>query len=149
MDNTDNNNEDEGAIIDPSTVKIDDNGSDLTNRFKYKVNALMGKYDPVATGMDNENADGNILNAMLNFPTTYVFNVVGKTKGDEAISEAYIAKVKEIIVSNSGNDEIDFAVKPRGNNFTKVMVEAYVESSSMITNIYDQLSDVEETIMRF
>ena len=37
-DDEDNNNNCEEAVI--STVKIDDGGSDLTDRFKYKVQAL-------------------------------------------------------------------------------------------------------------
>jgi putative lipoic acid-binding regulatory protein len=145
---TKNDDNDEVPIIDPSTVKISDH-SDLSNRFLYKVNALMGNYDPAATDTDNDSTDGNILNAIMTFPTTYAFNIVGKTNGDDTAADAYIAKVKDIVVSNSGNKEIEFVVKPRGKNFTKVTVEAYVESSSMITNIYEQLADVEETVMRF
>ena len=56
--------EDAGGEEEPivkSTVKIDDHGSDLTNRFKYKVNALMGVFDP-ANGVDDERQEGNILN---------------------------------------------------------------------------------------
>lgn len=34
--------------------------SDMTDRFKYKVNALMGTYDP-QNGIDDERQDGNIL----------------------------------------------------------------------------------------
>jgi len=37
-DDEDDNNNCEEAVI--STVKIDDGGSDLTDRFKYKVQAL-------------------------------------------------------------------------------------------------------------
>ena len=73
--------DDEGPIFSEATVKIDDGGSDLNDRFKYKVNALMGTYDPQNTEIDNESHNGNILNAMLNFPTDYTFNIVGKTSG--------------------------------------------------------------------
>lgn len=43
--------------------KPDDSGrsSDMTDRFKYKVNALMGTYDPTH-GPDDEHQSGNILN---------------------------------------------------------------------------------------
>ena len=47
----------------------------------------MGKYDPIQTEMDNENADGNILQAMINFPSLYVFNIVGRTNGIDEITE--------------------------------------------------------------
>ena len=59
----DNDNEinDEEEMLARATVKIDDGGSDLTNRFKYKVNALMGVFDPT-DGVDDERQDGNILN---------------------------------------------------------------------------------------
>ena len=132
-----------------STVYVDDGGSDLTDRFKYKVHALMGDFDPVSAEENNENVDGNILNAMMEFPTSYVFNVVGKTKGDEEIAEIYIRTVKDIIISNSGDKDASCEIKARGENFTKIMMETKVESSSMVTNIYSQLADIEETVMRF
>lgn len=141
--------DDDTPVIAQSTVKVNDHGSDLTDRFKWKVHALMGTFDPAASENDNEKTDGNILNAVMTFPTNYVFNIVGKTGGDEATSDAYIEKVQEIVLSNSQNEEIDLTVKPRGKNFTKVLIEAYVESSSMITNIYQELGDLEETVMRF
>jgi hypothetical protein len=37
MENNDDDDIDDMPIIAQSTVKIDDGGSDLTNRFKYKV----------------------------------------------------------------------------------------------------------------
>ena len=75
-----------------ATLRMDDGGSDLTDRFKYKVNALMGKYDPppsaAASTGDGEGGEGggdterdgqgNILNAMLKFPTRYAFHAVGR-----------------------------------------------------------------------
>lgn len=151
------NNDDDDDVLDKretpifaqSKVKIDDHGSDLTDRFKYQVNALMGKFDPVVSETDNEHTDGNILNAFLQFPTTYVFNVVGKTKGDKFLAEGYINKVKHIVQSNSGDVECTVRFKSRGNNFTKVEVEATVQSSSMITRIYEELSDIDETTMTF
>lgn len=137
-------------IIAQSEVKIDDGGSDLTDRFKYKVNALMGNYAPSQPDTDNEDTDGNILNALMNFPAPYVFNIVGKTKGEEELVDGYISKVKEIVGANSGGDDIlEFAVKPRGKNFTKITAEVMVESSGMINTIYDELANLEETIMRF
>ena len=44
-----------------SVIRIDDHGSNLTDRFKYKVNALMGTFDP-QSGVDDERQEGNILN---------------------------------------------------------------------------------------
>ena len=44
-----------------SVIRIDDHGSNLTDRFKYKVNALMGTFDP-QSGADDERQEGNILN---------------------------------------------------------------------------------------
>jgi hypothetical protein len=52
---------DDSEPIFETTVRIDDGGSDLNDRFKYKVHALMGTYDP-QTGTDDERQDGNILN---------------------------------------------------------------------------------------
>lgn len=131
------------------TFKINDHGSDLTDRFKYKVHALMGNFDPLAADKDNEHTDGNILNAFLEFPASYVFNVVGKTNGSKDIEDSFVNNVKQIIESNSGDKDCVLYAKPRGSNFTKVVVEATVQSAGMITSIYDQLADLEQTVMRF
>jgi hypothetical protein len=56
----DDDDESEQPIVE-TTVRIDDGGSNLTNRFKYKMHALMGTFDP-KTGEDDERQGGNILN---------------------------------------------------------------------------------------
>ena len=53
----DNNNE---STTDPAGNDGSGRSSDMTDRFKYQVNALMGTYDPL-TGVDNERQEGNIL----------------------------------------------------------------------------------------
>lgn len=141
--------EEDLPVFAQSTVKIDDGGSDLTNRFKYKVNALMGTYDPAQSETDNEAADGNILQAMLNFPTPYVFNIVGKTGGDDEVTEGYVNDVNKTVLDISGDKELQYTITPRGKKFTKISIEAIVESASMITLIYEKLAELELTIMRF
>ncbi|GFH54415.1 hypothetical protein CTEN210_10891 [Chaetoceros tenuissimus] len=144
-----NEDEVEEPVIATSTVKIDDHGSDLTDRFKYKMNALLGKFDPEIKDNDNESTDGNILNAMLNFPTEFEFNVVGRTKGETELAEEYVENVKQVILSHAGDENIECTVTPRGKSFTKVVAKARVESSTMITNIYEELASMESTVMRF
>lgn len=131
-----------------STVKIDDGGSDLTDRFKYKVQALMGSFDPL--GEDTERQDGNILNAMLTFPVQYSFNVVGKTRGDDALRDTFVQQVKEALMSVAG-DEVEFevTVTKRGNNFTKVTLRAEMQSAAMIASTYESLKALELTAMAF
>lgn len=109
----------------------------------------MGKYDPVQAETDNETTDGNILQAMLKFPTLYAFNIVGKTNGDDEIAQEYINDIKKIVLDISGDQELQLQSIPRGNNFTKITVEAVVESASMINMIYTQLAEHELTKMRF
>ena len=106
----------------------------------------MGTYDPTQEQMDNENVDGNILQAMLNFPTQYSFNIVGRTLGDNS---KYIEKVKEIVSSMTGSEIIECTVTPRGEKFTKINVEVVVESAAVITSTYEELGILEQTVMRF
>ena len=152
-DNEDDENqsigEEEGPIFSDATVKIDDGGSDLTDRFKYKVNALMGTYDPQNTELDNESQNGNILNAMLNFPTDYTFNIVGKTGGNGKDEEAYVDLVQQAVRLGSGITEMDYVATPRGKNFTKVQVTVKMESAAMINSVYQELANLEMTVMRF
>ncbi|CAJ1942550.1 unnamed protein product [Cylindrotheca closterium] len=144
---SDENDDDNTGEIARATVKIDDGGSDLTDRFKYKVNALMGVFDP-QNGEDDERQEGNILNAMLNFPVRYTFNIVGKTMGDEAKKEAYIDAVKQAVVATAG-DDIVCKITPRGKNFVKVQCEAEVLNAGMINTIYDEIEKIDQTVMRF
>ena len=49
----------------------------------------MGDYDPPAE-QDTENETGHILNAMLEFPVTYSFNVAWRTSGNEAKKDIFL-----------------------------------------------------------
>ena len=142
---------DSPPIVATSVVKIDDGGSNLTDRFKYKVHALMGTYDPPpSVGPDDENQSGNILNAMLTFPVRYSFNVVGRTSGDDGVREEYVEAVKAVIASVSGDDDsMECRVTPRGKSFTRVSVQVLVESAAVINSIFDDLGGMDLTVMRY
>lgn len=86
---------------------------------------------------------------MLKFPTRYTFNIVGKTSGDENIQQEYIEIVRKIVFDITGDENIRCEVTPRGKNFTKVQCEAEVLNSGMINTIYDNISELERTTMRF
>eukprot|EP00977_Amphora_coffeiformis_P025293 scaffold19202_cov107-Amphora_coffeaeformis.AAC.1 len=154
-DPNDNENDEEPEIIQQiSTIKIDDGGSDLTDRFKYKVQALMGNFDPPDASQDTEDTAGNILGAMLQFPTTYTFHAVGKhAAGDEAARQAFVQSVQTIVRQGAGlrNDDasMDCEVVPRSSKFVKVSVTVTVESGSMITEIYQALGALSDCVMQF
>ncbi len=127
--------------------------NDMTDRFKYKVHALMGDYDPAEGMVDDEGQDGNIMKALLTFPTQHVFDVVGKvsTDGgdDDDDGKVYADKVKSIVFDTTGDEDIKCEIIPRGKKFVKVRCEAKVESTTMINNIYDELGEMESTVMKF
>jgi putative lipoic acid-binding regulatory protein len=144
-----NVDDDEQPIIAPSTVRIDDGGSNLTDRFKYKVNALMGVFDP-ANGVDDERQDGNILNAMLQFPTEFSFSAVGRTNGDDLLVETYAQQVKEIVTALAGEeDNFQCQITPRGKSFTRVSIKVRVDSAAVINSIYHELDKMEMTVMKY
>jgi hypothetical protein len=60
-DTSENQQEGEEEPIVKSVVKFGKGDADLTDRFKYKVHALMGDYTP-QDGADDERQEGNILN---------------------------------------------------------------------------------------
>lgn len=131
-----------------TVIKMDDGGSDLTDRFKYKVNALMGVFDP-QTGVDDEHQSGNIVNALLKFPAQYSFNVVGRTSGDDALKEEFVREIKDIVSSLSGDDKMEVRITPRGKNFTRITLQATVESVAVMNSIYDALEKNEKTVMQY
>lgn len=142
--------EEEVPIIAKSTVRIDDGGSDLTDRFKYKMQALMGNFDPQSGEDNTEEETGNIINALTNFPARFAFTVVGRTSGDEEAKETYVEDVKRIVGDVSGGfDSLECRVTPRGANFVRVSVEVFVESTAVMNTIYDLLSQMEMTVMRY
>lgn len=148
-DGSDVTSDAEEPVFVQSTVRIDDGGSNMTDRFKYSVNALMGTYDP-QVGVDDERQAGNILNAMLNFPTEFKFNAVGRTNGDDSLKEEYVEQVKKIVTSLAGDDE-DFQcqVTPRGKSFTRVSIQVRVDSAAVINSIYEDLDKIEMTVFKY
>jgi putative lipoic acid-binding regulatory protein len=150
--NTGNDAYDTAAEVEPiyeTVVKMDDGGSDLTDRFKYKVNALMGVFDP-QTGVDDEQATGNILNALRTFPLRYTFNCVGRTNGDDTEKEEYAREIKRIVSSLSGDEEgVELQITPRGKNFTRIAVDVTVDSVAIINSIYEALEKNEKTLMQY
>jgi putative lipoic acid-binding regulatory protein len=141
---SDDASDDDSSAPVPPVVET---SAELPERFNYKVQALMGNFDPV--GVDDERQDGNILNAMINFPARYTFHVVGKTCGDDGLQQAYIENVQRIVQGTTGDEDITCESVPRGTKFTKVQCEASVQSATMINNIYDELDKLELTVMRF
>jgi len=138
------------TMISPSSVTIDDGGSDLTDRFKYKVHALMGTYDLPEGKVDDENQMGNILGAMLTFPTDYTFSVVGRNAETEDPSDNYATNVRTVMESVLGETtNIEMRVTPRGTKFTKVSVKVSVESAALIATIYEELGALKSTVMKF
>jgi putative lipoic acid-binding regulatory protein len=138
------------TTISPASVTMDDGGSDLTDRFKYKVYALMGTFDPPEGKVDDENQMGNILGAMLTFPTDYTFSVVGRNAETENPSDNYATNVRAVMESVLGETtNMEMRVTPRGTKFTKVSVKVSVESASVIATIYEELGALESTVMKF
>ena len=94
--------------------------------------------------------------AMLNFPTRYTFNVVGK-KGegnDDDNGDTYLEEVKKVILNTAGGDGDDengitISMTPRGTKFMKLQVEVEVQSSTMITTIYEDIGALPGTVMKF
>ncbi|KAL3919854.1 MAG: hypothetical protein SGILL_003544 [Bacillariaceae sp.] len=142
--------ENEAEIPPPYRSTKMETSAELPERFNYKVQALMGNFDPPPGTADDERQDGNILSAMLKFPAKYTFTVVGKTKGYPATEDSYVKNVKAVILENTGDEEgIVCKTIPRGKNFLKVECEAIVLSATMINNIYDELDELKMTVMRF
>jgi len=109
---------------------------------------IVGTYDPV--GVDDDQQTANIVGALLQFPTSYTFTVVGKNSEEEDGGDDYANSVKSIVESILGNDaQIEMRVVPRGSKFTKVTIKVDVESQGMITNIYDELDSLDATVMKF
>jgi putative lipoic acid-binding regulatory protein len=141
--------------MDTSTMTIKD-GNDTSDRFNYKVHALMGDYDPTEGMPDNEDQDGNIMKALLTFPTQHVFDVVGRLSSndesdtkDATNEDDYADSVKRIVFDTTGDDDMECEVIPRGKKFVKVRCTAKVESTTMINTIYDELGRMESTVMKF
>ena len=138
------------TMVSPAAITMDDGGSDLTDRFKYKVHALMGTYDLPEGKVDDENQMGNILGAMLTFPTEYTFSVVGKNAESEDPCDNYSRKVRAVIESVLGEStNMEMRVKPRGKRFTKVSIKVTVDSAAAISTIYEELDALKATVMKF
>eukprot|EP00592_Proboscia_alata_P011191 CAMPEP_0194365660 /NCGR_PEP_ID=MMETSP0174-20130528/13726_1 /TAXON_ID=216777 /ORGANISM="Proboscia alata, Strain PI-D3" /LENGTH=173 /DNA_ID=CAMNT_0039140481 /DNA_START=284 /DNA_END=805 /DNA_ORIENTATION=- len=127
--------------------------NDLTNRFLYKVNALMGTFDPAEDTSDTETESGNIFESLLTFPSMQTFTVVGGISDGSKSSDDYVNDVKEVIMAategNKNNEHIDCVVTPRGSKYVKLSLTIMVDSTSVMNTIYDGLGELEQTVMRF
>eukprot|EP00586_Coscinodiscus_wailesii_P009931 CAMPEP_0172510672 /NCGR_PEP_ID=MMETSP1066-20121228/230534_1 /TAXON_ID=671091 /ORGANISM="Coscinodiscus wailesii, Strain CCMP2513" /LENGTH=213 /DNA_ID=CAMNT_0013289753 /DNA_START=144 /DNA_END=785 /DNA_ORIENTATION=+ len=132
-----------------STIRMDDGGSDLTNRFKYKVNALMGAFDPPPSTKDDEFQNGNILSAVVNFPARYSFTVVGRTGGEESVVEEFVRTVTKGVGEISGDEGMEWSVSARGKKFTRVVLDVNVDSAAVINSIYECLDEIDLIVMKY
>jgi putative lipoic acid-binding regulatory protein len=105
--------------------------------------------DPVDSGTDTEQQSGNILNAMLSFPSDFTFHVVGRTLGNVALEEQFVRQVKDVVQVATSQDELKCTVLPRGTKYTKVSIEVNVANSDAISLIYERLGRLELAVMRF
>lgn len=105
--------------------------------------------DPADAEKDTEHQDGNILNAMLKFPVNYTFHVVGKTSDDSSLRDQFVQDVQSTVSSQTTADEMACQVTPRGKKFTKVSIQAEMDSAESIAAVYDQLGKLELSVMRF
>jgi putative lipoic acid-binding regulatory protein len=108
------------------------------------------KQDPIDAATDTEYVQGNILNALLTFPVSYTFHVVGKTSGDETLQSTFVQQVKDVVKNtNTNDDDPTYHITPRGAKYTKVSIEKQVLNSEEIALIYTQLSNLELSVMQF
>lgn len=121
----------------------------MTDRFKFKVNALLGMYDPIGDPeQDTERStEHNLAGALLQFPAPFTFTVVGRTGEDNR--SAYTEVVQTIVRQETGDDAMSCEVIPRGSQFTKVTCTATVDSAAVISSVYEALGALEATVMKF
>ena len=101
---------------------------------------------------DTETTSGNILNALMKFPVVYTFHVVGKTNGDAATQSFFVQQVQRTIQESCGDDDdepVRYDVTQRGTKYTKVSIQKQVMNAQEITFIYDQLSQLDRSVMQF
>jgi putative lipoic acid-binding regulatory protein len=109
----------------------------------------------VDASTDTETSSGNILNALMKFPVVYTFHVVGKTNGDAATQSSFVQQVQRTIQESCGDDDDDddepvrYDVTQRGTKYTKVSIQKQVMNAQEITFIYDQLSQLDRSVMQF
>ncbi len=72
------------------------------------------------------------------------------TSGDEAKKEIFVEQVKAVVTSISGPaQDLSLRITPRGRSFTKVKIQANVESAAMIASIYKEFEQLEMSVMQF
>ena len=94
--------------------------------------------------------EGALLSKMTGCLTNEDFDYrFGKTDGDEGKQNEFSQQIVDLVSNTCGAEGLTFQVKARGKKFTKVSVEASVESAAMITAVYDDLKSHEMCVMQF
>ncbi|GMI45151.1 hypothetical protein TrCOL_g599 [Triparma columacea] len=117
---------------------------DLTDRFKYSVNALMGLYDPPDGATDNEQSNKDsfaISNALLKFPVEVEFVAVGV---GENFSSLCVDAMRPLLLSVYGKDyDFEYEEVPRGAKYTKFKTKQRIENAEVLGRLYAALDSVE------
>lgn len=74
---------------------------------------------------------------------------MGKTNGDDCLRDEYAEEVRRVVLATSGDEGSTFEVLPRGKKFTKVQCVVEVQSVTMINTIFEDIANLEKTVMRF
>ena len=148
MDDQDDNIDD----IPTLDVKVNQD-DDLSDRFKYKVQALMGAFDPSDPSADTEDNNCNIYNALLQFPVIHTFTVVGRRNisSTDSQTDPFVAAVQALVLEETGEleDRVTIQTTPRGSKFLKVTISVPIQSAQMMSAIYDKLKVLEGCVMQF
>ena len=104
--------------------------------------------DPSDGRPDTERVDGNILGALVHFPASHTFTVVGRTGADR---RTFVHDVQSTIVDCTGRPvaELDTHVTERGAKFTKVSITVQVESADVVSRVHASFSQLEGMVMQF
>lgn len=74
---------------------------------------------------------------------------MGKTNGDDSLRDEYAEEIRRVVLATSGDEGSTFEVLARGKKFTKVQCVVEVQSVTMINTIFEDIANLEKTVMRF
>lgn len=140
---------DDGTLIDDSTGQIINEFG--ATRFDVKVRALRGELDPPKGTENNEHNDGILLNALVQYPTTYNFQFVIKP-GSNICSSELLDEYKILVekVCELSIDRSVCSIKERMNGkFFSLTIPATVRSHDHIAQVFSSIENDTRVIMKY
>ncbi|WIA18012.1 hypothetical protein OEZ85_009499 [Tetradesmus obliquus] len=140
----------EGDLIDRKTGKVVNEFG--ATRFDVAVRALRGELDPAPWVENTERSPGVLMSKLINFPTAYTFQVVGKPaagSSKEGFVQDMVATIGKACQAEVQQEDITVKERLGGKYISMSVTVQSVRAPEIIQSTYDAIGQDPRVTMKF